>query len=292
MAPKAEDPKKAAPAPAAESKAIVPSNNQITIPSFIEKGSSNGTESISMKDIILPRLKIVHNLSEVHKNADYALPEGHLYNNISIQDYGTEVEFIPILASNGYEMFEGKGKDQKLIARKFLGNVLSEMNPELLTKETKVWKEITQINQKTKKEETIKVPPLADLTYVFIGLVNRTDLVLVKMSVSLVNTAMQLNTLMKIHDVPAYSQKYTFKTFFQTGGKSGDYYCMMVRPAGFLGKDKVGKDLEGDVLKEEKDLYFYLAKKYEELAAAKLQEAEDAVPEKGASAPEGTADTI
>jgi len=76
-----------------EEQALVPAVSNL--PGFLrDKGKGRGQEKVDQTDLIMPRVKLLQQLSgEV---VDETFTAGHLINSLIKEDYGTEIVFIPI----------------------------------------------------------------------------------------------------------------------------------------------------------------------------------------------------
>ena len=83
------------------SKAIKKSKLE-SVPAFLKESMNDlrGSEQVENSDITIPRIEIVQSLSKVRKKneANYipGIEEGMLYNNVTREVYGDELEVIPV----------------------------------------------------------------------------------------------------------------------------------------------------------------------------------------------------
>lgn len=62
-------------------------------------GKGRGLNNIERTDMILPKIKLIQPLSP--EKTEHKIPEGHMMNSLTFQDYGTELEIIVIMHSKG-----------------------------------------------------------------------------------------------------------------------------------------------------------------------------------------------
>lgn len=73
-----------------------------SVPAFLQEsmGDLRGSEHVENSDITIPRIEIVQSLSKVRKKNEAAyipgIEEGMLYNNVTREVYGDELEVIPV----------------------------------------------------------------------------------------------------------------------------------------------------------------------------------------------------
>ena len=83
-------------------------NTDLAAPDFLKDkmGSARGSEEIGAEDLTIPRLEQVQALSKCAKknNANHieGITEGDFYNNVTRENYGTEVTLIPIFFKKEY----------------------------------------------------------------------------------------------------------------------------------------------------------------------------------------------
>ena len=197
---------------------------EIALPKYLEEdGGAAGTEALTSDDVLIPRLKLVQGLSGEHTQD--GIKEGHFANSITKEDYGDELTFTPLIVVPGYLMFEGKGRDAKLIARKFTGDIIPPLNEKLLTDDVKAWK--------TDKKTGEAIKPDAAKCYVYIGFVNGEDLVSWTLSNTAVKVAKQFNSMLKRKSIPAFAYKIKVSSKMDSS-ESGDYYAPTVTLDGYV----------------------------------------------------------
>lgn len=244
----------------------------LAVPSYVEN-EQKGAESLGGKDVIIPRLKLIQSLSDEH--VDNGIAEGNFVNAITKENYGTKIDIAVILATSGNIMFEPgkKGKDAKIISRKFKGDLIPPLAPELvLDPAAQAWTKEPIIDDKTKEVKGYRdVPPRAVLVYTYIVLVNGRDMLSFSLSKTGIKSAKQLNTMLKMKNIPTYASKFSIESVM-TKSDAGPYYSVKITPAGYV----------------DKDTYSELASRYESISTANLNidMTDDAAPKASAAASE------
>lgn len=211
----------------------------LAIPDYIEK-ENKGTESLGSKDVIIPRLKIIQALSD--EKVDLNIPEGNFVNGITKESFGTKIDIVIIMATSGWLMFEGKGRQAKVVSRKFKGDIFPALNEKLvLDPKNQAWDNATN------------TPPKANLVYTYIVIVNGRDMLSFSLMKTGLKAAKNLNTMLKMKNCPSYAQRFTAETVL-TKNEKGAYYLPKFTPAGFVTKEE----------------YETLASKFETLSTSSL----------------------
>lgn len=246
-----------------ETAVVKKENTAVALPDYIEN-EQKGAESLGAKDVIIPRLKLVQGLSDEH--VDSGIAEGNFVNAITKENYGTKINMAVILATKGLIMFEKgkKGKDAKIISRSFAGNMIPPLKPELvLDPKNQQWTEEIIKDDDGVVTGKKPVPPRAITVYQYIVLVNGRDMLSFSLMKTGVKAAKQLNTLLKMKNIPTYSQNFTVESVL-TKSDAGPYYGVKIDPAGYVAKE----------------LYIALAMKYEAMATSNIVTDFEDEPEK------------
>ena len=187
-------------------------------PSYI-KESTQGTEDIEVQHILLPCCKVIQPMSAEHTDSNVSL--GNFANNISIVDYGPQIDFICLFAKPGWQLYavDAQGKQGDLIARKFAGDFIAPMNADAITDDMKQWKG--------------KVPPRAVETYLFVGIVNGEDLCAMYFKGKATTAGKKLNTMLISRPEAAFAKHYTMTSHKETNEK-GTFFVPDIKSAGYL----------------------------------------------------------
>jgi hypothetical protein len=65
------------------------------VPDYIKQGAARGSEEVTSKDMVLPRLEIVQAQSPIKEENEDA-KEGYLFNSVTQEVYGDLVYFVPV----------------------------------------------------------------------------------------------------------------------------------------------------------------------------------------------------
>lgn len=90
-------------------------NSDLALPDYIKTGAGRGMENVDQTDILLPRVKLLQQMSPEVQDGD--MKAGQLVNSISGQliGDGEEVEFIAVAHFKSRILFEGIGAEAKII---------------------------------------------------------------------------------------------------------------------------------------------------------------------------------
>lgn len=187
-------------------------------PAYI-KESTQGTEDIEVQHILLPYCKLVQPMTEEHTEKN--VPLGHFVNSITGQDYGEKIDFICLFAKPGWQLYEvdEKGKQGKLIARKFASDFLPSINPAAIKDDMKEWNH--------------GKPPVAVETYLFVGVVNGEDLCALYLKSTAAPAGKRLNTMLVMRNEAAFAKHYEFTAHKETND-NGIFFVPDVRANGYL----------------------------------------------------------
>lgn len=199
----------------------VASNNHVLaeIPDFLKnQQSARGTENVQAEDLVIPRLELVQSLSPCRKKSDAAYiegaEEGLLYNNVTRQLYGEEVQVIPVTFKKEWLIWKNRDAGGG-----FRGAFGSESEAKM---------EMLQLDDGADCE-------IADTAQHFCLLVHpdgKVEEIVVSMSKSKLKVSRKWNSLVRMNEGDSFSRVYKLGTVAETGQK-GDYYNLSVATAGF-----------------------------------------------------------
>ena len=199
----------------------------LVIPDYIEN-TDEGTENINAADVVLPRIKISQAMTKEH--TEHEVPLGNWTENINAEDYGKEIDFICLFVKKGWMKFKDDDEGSGIEARKFEGDFLPPINPEKITEADKLW------NNKTKE------PPAATQVYIFLGLINNSEISIISFMSTGIRTAKKFNTMLKKlvkgKKMPAYARHYKLTTVKTSNSKGQIYYTPEVSAGSFLTKEE------------------------------------------------------
>ena len=90
-------------------------NTDVAVPDFLKTGAE-GTDTIGINDVVVPRLKIVQGQTTA-KDINDALRDGDWYNSATAQSLGKEIEMFVLLKWNSRVLFD---KSFKFLATEYL----------------------------------------------------------------------------------------------------------------------------------------------------------------------------
>lgn len=83
------------------------------VPAYLQKGNSRGMELVQRDDILLPRVKLLQQMSpEVVEKKNEA---GIMINSVTGESLGKELSFIPVFHFKSRMLFSGRGKDAQIV---------------------------------------------------------------------------------------------------------------------------------------------------------------------------------
>jgi hypothetical protein len=195
-----------------------------TLPDFIKKGDTRGTENIG-NDIKFPALKLAQSMTPEAKRTESAyidgLREGDLFNSITREIYGEDpVRFI-IVNSLGHRFVEFDPEDGKVVLD---GNV-PDGDPR------------TEFTEEERDGKKVRVKPRATkfIDYLIMLLHDgdrKPELMTLSLKSTQLKKATQLNTILKLADLPSFA--FVIKgTPGPEKGKKGNYFGWQFSPAGW-----------------------------------------------------------
>ena len=199
---------------------VVTSNNVLAeIPDFLKnQKSARGTENVHAEDLVIPRLELVQSLSPCRKKSDAAYiegaEEGLLYNNVTRQLYGEEVQVIPVTFKKEWLIWKNRDAGGG-----FRGAFSSESEAQ---------------TEKLQLEDGADCE-IADTAQHFCLLVHpdgKVEEIVVSMSKSKLKVSRKWNSLIRMNEGDSFSRVYKLGTVSESGQK-GDYYNLSVAAGGF-----------------------------------------------------------
>ena len=207
------------------------------LPDYLQefKGSHEGREDMEREDIILPRLAICQAMSEERSKSSpkfiEGLEEGDIFNTLTQQIYGREIEIIPLAmyktAIRFTPMEEGGG--------------IECMSPDAKTCQkygtcqcgSGFWSEDNKGN---------RVPPPCTKIVNYLAYCPSTDEVaILGMKITSMDTARRFNSLMNAKSAPTWAGKYLISTLEDMNDQKQRYFIYAVRNNGWTPPDLVSK---------------------------------------------------
>jgi hypothetical protein len=201
-----------------ENEAIV--STESTIPSYITKGDTRGTEHITKDDARIPRLVLAQamspQLSEAESNYIDGLKFGDAFNDLTGENYGKDPLPVVVVRAD-------KPRYVEFAPREMGGGIVDGNVPSTDPR-----------TQFTTDEKGQRQKPIATKFYDYVVLVGP-DLQPMAMSLkgSGLFAAKTLNGLMRMKPVPIFACRYTLTPVAQSA-EIGKWYTWAVKQAGFV----------------------------------------------------------
>lgn len=218
------------PAPPAAAKGgavtrVEPDSRQVAtqedVPDYIKQGKGRGSENVTMKDVVIPRLEIVQMLSPCLKpdKAEYieGAKVGDLFNSVTREVYGTRVTATPVYFFKQYLVWKDRKKGGG-----FGGayNSLAEANE--------------RIKQEPEAERALWAAQETDQQLIMIDKVDGTiDECVISMSRTKLKVSRQFNALVRIKGGDRFSRRYMVFTANESNANGDEYLNYAFTPAGF-----------------------------------------------------------
>jgi len=184
-------------------------------PAFLQhQGSDRGSEQMGREDITIPRLEIVQSLSKARKKTDPAFiegaEEGTLYNSVTRELYGFEVNVVPVFFLKEYLLW----RDQKL-GGGFGGGYPTELKAN----------EARDLRDKPEEWEVV-------MTHQHFCLIQRPDGKLeeaaISMSKSKLKVSKKFNSLVRVNGGDRFSRVYRIRGIADQNNQGQDFYNLSV----------------------------------------------------------------
>ena len=221
------------------------------IPEWLKKGNA-GSEEVSMKDMVLPRIDVLQALSPQIKKSDPGyIPgaeQGQIFNTVTGEIYGSEVTFIPVMFRKEYVLWK-----LRKAGGGFIGafQTIEEANKALAAVQTPSDCEVVESHQH----------------FAMILTKHGIEEAVFSMTKSKLKVSRNLNTLIQIAGVDRFAKAYKIEAIEATSDK-GDFWSFKATVAGFASKELYDKG---------KELY--------EMIKAGAADVDRSVAEEAASAP-------
>jgi hypothetical protein len=136
---------------ASTSKGVATVDGGGNVPAYIKKGLARGTESVQTKDLIIPRLDLMQDISPQVQDGE--IEAGHWRNSVTEEDWGDEMIFVPIVIDTRYILWRPRHEGGGILARADDGIHWSPANGEWKVKPHKklnkevVWRTAPTVEQ-------------------------------------------------------------------------------------------------------------------------------------------------
>jgi len=193
---------------------------QEQMPEWLQKGNA-GSEDVSAKDMILPRIDVLQALSPQLKKNDAAFipgaEQGQIFNTVTGEVYGSSVTFVPVLFRKEYTLWK-----LRKAGGGFLGAYKSEMDANVVLSQTQNPPdfEVVESHQHFAMLLTEHGPEEAVFS----------------MTKSKLKVSRALNTLVQIAGVDRFAKAYRIDAVESSSDK-GEFWSFKVHPVGFVSKE-------------------------------------------------------
>lgn len=200
---------------------------QTEMPEWLKKGNA-GSEDVSIKDMVLPRIDVLQALSPQIKKSDagyiQGAEQGQIFNTVTGEIYGTEVTFIPVLFRKEYVLWK---------LRKAGGGFIGAFGTE-----QEANKALCQL-QNPDECEVVE----SHQHFVMVLTPHGTEEAVFSMTKSKLKVSRNLNTLIQMAGVDRFAKAYRITTV-EIDGDKGSYWSFKVAAAGFATKELYDKGKE------------------------------------------------
>jgi hypothetical protein len=193
---------------------------QEQMPDWLVKGNA-GSEDVTAKDMILPRVDVLQALSPQIKKSDPGYIEGaeqgQIFNTVTGEIYGSSVTFIPILFRKEYTVWK---------LRKAGGGFCGAFKTEL------EGKQFISTLPNPDDHECVE----SHQHFALLLTAHGPEEAVFSMTKSKLKVSRALNTLIQIASVDRFAKAYRLDAVEATSDK-GDYWSLKAHPVGFVSKE-------------------------------------------------------
>lgn len=193
-----------------------------TLPAYLQDQGETGNENVGVDDIAIPRLGLVQSLSPQRKKNDPAFipgaEEGMLFNTVTGELYGTEMDFIPVFFRKEWVLW--KTRDA--------GGGLEGFFPT----ELEGRKALARMGNQDQYE-------LTETAQNFVLLLTEDGPIeaVILMSKSKLKVSRKLNSLIRLAGGPRWSKVYHLESI-EDSSQKGDYYNFKVTPTRYVTQEE------------------------------------------------------
>lgn len=191
-------------------------------PSYIQGDSARGSEEVTTKDLVLPRLEIVQSQSPIKEEG---APEGSLFNSATMEQLGDVVYFVPVYFRTEHLIWKDQDEGGGFFgayptaaeADRRRDEVIEEgENPEFL--------EVVD----TPVHYGLMVSPSGE---------HAPQQIVISMPKSKAKVSRKWNAMIQICGGDRFSRVYKISTFKDKNKKNQSFFNFTVQPAGFPPED-------------------------------------------------------
>ena len=206
-------------------KQIKVNSGEVSRPSFMDTGSSRGSEGVGMDDITIPRVDVLQALSPQRKktNAEYieGAEEGMLFNTVTKQLYGSNFLFVPVYFRKEYVIW----KDRKE-GGGFAGAFASEQEAQNAMADQDLNPEIHQITDTGQHFGLLVDDYESDNPKI--------EEAVISMSRSKMKVSRQLNTMIRMAGGDRFERAYTIASTESTNNNGDEFWNISVKQMGYV----------------------------------------------------------
>lgn len=204
---------------------------QDKVPDYINQKNQRGSENVTTKDLVIPRLEIVQALSPAVKRGDpgyiNGAQQGMLNNSVTRKLYKESVMVVPVHFSVQYLVW----RDRKLAEQKKIGSEGGFFG---------AYPDLNEANARAEAEggedkAVIVVDTPTHLCLLIDPDTGQVDEIMISMPRTKAKISRQWNSMIRLAGGDRFGRVYSISAALQTGPK-GDFYNYSVAQAGFPSK--------------------------------------------------------
>lgn len=209
-------------------KELKTKSGEVARPSFMDSGSTRGSEGVGIDDITIPRVDVLQALSPQRKktNSEYieGAEEGMLFNTVTKKLYGQSFTFVPVYFRKEYVIW----KDRKE-GGGFCGAFSSEQEA---------------LNAMSDQDLNPEIHQISDTGQHFGLLVNdhesatpEIEEAVISMSRSKMKVSRQLNTMIRMAGGDRFERAYTVASAEAQNNNGEEFFNISVKQLGYVSEE-------------------------------------------------------
>jgi len=187
-------------------------------PAYLNQGKARGSEEVSAKDMVLPRLELVQALSPI-KDENENAQEGFMFNSVTQEIYGDLVYFVPVYYKLEYLIW--KDQDE---GGGFFGAFATEAEAQARRKE------VIEGGENPDFIEVVDTPVQYGLRVTPEG---KAEQIVISMAKSKAKVSRKWNSMIQIVGGDRFSRVYKISSFKDENKQGKKFHNFVVQPAGF-----------------------------------------------------------
>jgi hypothetical protein len=209
-------------AAAKKSDVVVPNQNALAFateaPAYLKQGAARGSEEVTSKDMVLPRLEIVQATSPI-KETDESIRDGMLFNSVTQEVLGDLAYFVPVYFRLEYLIW--KDQDEG-------GGFFGSYPTEAEAKDRR--REVIEEGENPDFIEIVDTPVQYGLRITPDGVCEQ---IVISMAKSKSKVSRKWNAMIQIAGGDRFSRVYKITTFTDENKQGKKFKNFVVQPAGF-----------------------------------------------------------